>query len=1161
MSSQSGPAAVLERLRSTLRQCAELEERLAALNSSGGNINTSGGNSNSNATEASIEAKNQKLRTKLCEHYCDVLLTDPPFALRRDVPHRLWKGCFYQRISELRARATRERGRMRKCIKRSDRDGAARHRRAVQDVEASLAKFLGEATALYRFLISQYEAKLLRAVQEGGDDDDNNNDGDSNAGNNGNAPVILSNSKSSRGLFDPNNDDVYAIARKERQDRQNNKKKNKKKNKKRKGGQSGMNTTSSSDDNSSDDDEEDDDNDEDKTNANASANSVPSAALVPILYRLFLFLGDLQRYALEHDDATSSYARASRLSPGQGNPYNQLAVVAQVSDQQGQKQQAQAQAQAQAHPLTAVALYWYCRSLLADEAFDTSESNMERLFVMNQRWVSEHIAAGTDGGIADAIAQQQRGGGGNLGLNNPADDASEVTEAASMSAARGGSSSQRSGGSSSNRNRKAQLEANRAAKSAMSRKYLAQFVDVQYDLRKLTKALEESAALTPVVSNSRKEDQQFDPSALLQRMATLDESLSSLLTIAAFSDALLCKLVCIGAYSYFKATAAAAAPTTDGRTNPAELLSATILLSFGATLGRQLDWNLTRLKKKKRKDGGNDSNNRQQQQQLSIRLLSPFVVLCDIISQFYGGSDQNDGESMVLPLGIRQGKYSSKGCGEGIAAAFSKAQFDFWTQAAAVANTVRSMEAFTMLVNTTNDASGTDDETLRAFPLPKEYGDFRGFAPFTGVFALYEARDASRGSGKDAYLSAEKAVAVLDLRASQSQSQSQGSASGQQPKEGNNSSAEAHARVLHFLLFLKRHSIDPGRGTPKMEEGQFLFEERGKLTSILDSSTLNDIAEEGDDDNMVHLGSDNEDNGMVDTAVGTGVADAEASETTCASPSLAGGGGEGDGGANLLEYKKGADSGPALLVPTMFGVGDAGGAAASTSNTAMTSAINAAAAASNAQSASQPRALGATSIVNPGSSVASQPSLMSGIPYPQQQSHSRQGMDGVVLEGVIQHQQHHTNSGPPPPGFATGVGDSVPPPGMIQQSLFPPTTSGGSGSLPSVTLSLQGGPSGLATANPFVPMPLDNQITNAMSSDNLLFPPPQSSLLGGVGGSAGNNGGGLISSLPRPASGIFASYDDILNESSEHDSGKNATDETWGGWMQQTNNPFAANIQ
>jgi len=99
--------------------------------------------------------------------------------------------------------------------------------------------------------------------------------------------------------------------------------------------------------------------------------------VVPTLHRLYIYLGDLHRYTCSYPSADAAYAKASCLAPGKGNPYNQLAVVAQLKDSSG------------AHPLPAVALYWYCRSLLAvHDAFETSRSNVERLFMANRKFLS-----------------------------------------------------------------------------------------------------------------------------------------------------------------------------------------------------------------------------------------------------------------------------------------------------------------------------------------------------------------------------------------------------------------------------------------------------------------------------------------------------------------------------------------------------------------------------------------------------------------------------------------------------------------------------------------------------------------------------------------------------------------------------------------------------
>jgi len=64
--------------------------------------------------------------------------------------------------------------------------------------------------------------------------------------------------------------------------------------------------------------------------AQVPTESESTAGVVEGLYRLFIYTGDLHRYAESFDKATACYQNASKLSPGNGNPYNQLAVVSQV---------------------------------------------------------------------------------------------------------------------------------------------------------------------------------------------------------------------------------------------------------------------------------------------------------------------------------------------------------------------------------------------------------------------------------------------------------------------------------------------------------------------------------------------------------------------------------------------------------------------------------------------------------------------------------------------------------------------------------------------------------------------------------------------------------------------------------------------------------------
>lgn len=110
---------------------------------------------------------------------------------------------------------------------------------------------------------------------------------------------------------------------------------------------------------------------------NSEASQPYSKGVIPALHKLYIHLGDMHRYGSEFTEAEKAYLQASKLAPGKGNPYNQMAVVAQMKETNG-------------HPLPAMALYWYCRSLASKEVFETSKSNAERLFAANEKWLAKN---------------------------------------------------------------------------------------------------------------------------------------------------------------------------------------------------------------------------------------------------------------------------------------------------------------------------------------------------------------------------------------------------------------------------------------------------------------------------------------------------------------------------------------------------------------------------------------------------------------------------------------------------------------------------------------------------------------------------------------------------------------------------------------------------
>jgi hypothetical protein len=141
-------------------------------------------------------------------------------------------------------------------------------------------------------------------------------------------------------------------------------------------------------------------------------------AAITMMHKFEIYLGDLARYQEQHNVAAAHYERASLLAPGQGNPYNQMAVLEQLKES------------------SCNALYWYARSIKASSrSFETSVSNVTRLFQANRRWLQEHGAA-------------------------------SFLEAATAGVP----------------TKKATADLARARKSAASKRFTARFVDLQYQL-------------------------------------------------------------------------------------------------------------------------------------------------------------------------------------------------------------------------------------------------------------------------------------------------------------------------------------------------------------------------------------------------------------------------------------------------------------------------------------------------------------------------------------------------------------------------------------------------------------------------------------------------------------------------------------------------------
>jgi len=378
-------------IQTKLHKAKELERQLA-------NIPLSG-----RTTE--FEAKASQIRLELCENLSDILLCDPTVATQYDVAAKLWRGCFYDRIVELRGRISR--------ASRSKSMDKGEKKKILMGLEKTLQQFLSEAIKLYVYLIGKYESMLVPQSTQS-------------------QSQLSYQSQESRS--------------------------HDKRNKKSSNGALLLSPPSSDD----------------------STHFVVPQGVIPTLYRILIHQGDLYRYDGDFTMAESSYSKASKLAPGKGNPYNQLAVVSQLKDV--------------SCPLSCVALYWYARSLLAvDEQMDTSRLNLVRLLASNKKWLEEH-------GEQSAPA--------------------ELPEGAS---------------------RKAVSEHMRAVKSAASRRFLAHFVGLHGDLFHgvaQDESMDEStsaAIVTPDEISEKMSDLLESFNTLLSGSAFGDSLLCKMVAINAFS--------------------------------------------------------------------------------------------------------------------------------------------------------------------------------------------------------------------------------------------------------------------------------------------------------------------------------------------------------------------------------------------------------------------------------------------------------------------------------------------------------------------------------------------------------------------------------------------------------------------------------------------------
>jgi hypothetical protein len=289
------------------------------------------------------------------------------------------------------------------------------------------------------------------------------------------------------------------------------------------------------------------------------------------LYKLYIFLGDLHRYAEAYNKAEINYSNASKLGPGLGNPYNQLAVVAFTKE------------------AYCVSLYWYSRSILAThEKFSTSSTNLERLFEKNHEYLMEHGRETTPTVLSLTTTSFTNTTNNNNNNNNNGKKNNKKT-------------------SNSNSNMV------RAQKAAASKSCLAHFVDLHYYFYQQQQLLQKQVEQ----DNDDGDDDEIE-NKLKEKISNVIASLKSLVEASGFSDSLLCKIVVINNFSLERSKTLSSS----------ERLSKELLFSIGIVFAEHIEGNLIKVLDKVKASA---ASNNVPKTAPSIRYLIPLEMLLDFV--------------------------------------------------------------------------------------------------------------------------------------------------------------------------------------------------------------------------------------------------------------------------------------------------------------------------------------------------------------------------------------------------------------------------------------------------------------------------------------------------------------------------------------------------
>jgi hypothetical protein len=533
----------------------------------------------------------------------------------------------------------------------------------------------------------------------------------------------------------------------------------------------------------------------------ATVDAAMTVAIVECLHRLWIHLGDLHRYSNHLSAAERCYLTAAQLGPAMGHAFNQLAVVCQVkTDSTATPSTEKGKPGQQGAPLSAVALYWYCRSLQAAvEQFVTSKTNLARLFASNREWL---------------LLQQE------------------------------------------------QQQSESLEKSAMSRRFLARYVDLHYHFFQgivpttPDSGITNSTASSEVVVQEQVQDTMELFGTMLQSSTLGDSLLCKLVTIGAFSECYLDRQVLQGGGKNSSKASLGSNTSKEQVLHTTTAVARTANLIFG---GHLVDRVLHGLEKMT-----TNATAQSQQAVPSVRLLLPLLLLSEYIGS-HPLPDLQCREHVSVATMRRH---------DAVADDFWKRMVDVWNK----------LQALAVQYDLEEDCS--DEARANKYVL-KEYQNLKGYKPFEGFIQPASA------SG---YLEDPTQVARI-LQATQSaaataNSNSQGSSSAlaatQESSAAGTSGSNAdqcRAKIVRFLNLGRRfaRSDEFASRLERMHDGQFEWFGNAQDEDNMDQDVFN----ENDQDDY-DLAAEKRD-------------PMEEEESKRQS--------------DVLIFKQGAGGGPALLVP------------------------------------------------------------------------------------------------------------------------------------------------------------------------------------------------------------------------------------------------------